>query len=214
VTGETRAPRLAPVPPARWDEEQLAALRAAFPDKVVERFRSTAPDAPPVPSAIATMLHHPALAGPWLAYNNVLLWSPALTHRQRELVVLRVAWRTRSEYEWVQHVRLSERYEVMPEDVEAIAAGAASDGWTTLERDLLEATDELLDRSRIADDTWARLAAQLDERQLVELVFVVGTYTCLAMAFNSFGLELEAGTSTADAPRLPDQPDQPRRASS
>lgn len=204
MTGDTPAPRLAPIPPDRWDDEHVAALRAAFPDKVVERFRSTAPDAPPVPSAIATMLHHPALAGPWLAYNNVLLWSPALTHRQRELMVLRVAWRTRSEYEWVQHVRLSGRYEVTAEDVEAIAAGAASDRWTPLERDLLDATDQLLDRSRIEDDTWARLAAQFDERQLVELVFVVGTYTCLAMAFNSFGLELEAGMDTAGAPRLPD----------
>ena len=42
------------------------------------------------------------------------------------------------------------------------------------------------------DDTWSRLAERLDERQLVELVFVVGTYTVLAMAFNSFGLQLDA----------------------
>jgi hypothetical protein len=35
------------------------------------------------------------------------------------------------------------------------------------------------------------LAKQLDERQLVELVFVVGTYTALAMVFNSVGLQLD-----------------------
>ena len=72
----------------------------------------------------------------------------------------------------------------------------ATGSWTPLEADLLAATDQLIDRYRIDDDTWARLAQHLDEQQLVELVFVVGTYTCLAMAFNSFGL-LDP-SSTAD----------------
>ena len=56
------------------------------------------------------------------------------------------------------------------------------------DRDVLAATDQLIDGYRIDDETWQRLATQLDERQLVEAVFVVGTYTCLAMAFNTFGL--------------------------
>jgi len=173
--------RLEPLPPDRWGDDAMAALRAAFPEDVVERFRSGN-----APTAITTMLHHPALARPWLSYNNVLLWSPALDPRLRELMVLRVAHRTRSEYEWVQHVKLSERYGVTSDDVEAVRTGL--DRWTPLERDLLAATDQLIDGYRIDDDTWGRLADQLDERQLVEVVFVVGTYTCLAMAFNSFGL--------------------------
>jgi alkylhydroperoxidase family enzyme len=86
-------------------------------------------------------------------------------------------------------VRLAERYGVTSDDVEAVRTGG--DRWTALERDLLAATDQLIDNYRIDDDTWSRLAEQLDERQLVEVVFVVGTYTCLAMAFNSFGLEPE-----------------------
>jgi 4-carboxymuconolactone decarboxylase len=175
--------RLEPLPQEQWDDDVVDALRGAFPEQVVERFRSDAP------TAITTMLHHPELAGRWLAYNNVLLWSPALDHRLRELMVLRVALRTRSEYEWQQHVKLSERYGVTSEDVEAIRTG--TDRWTPLERDLLAATDQLIGSYRIDDDTWARLAAHLDARQLVEVVFVVGTYTCLAMVFNSFGLEPE-----------------------
>ncbi len=204
MTDDTPAPRLAPLPRTRWDDDAIDALRSAYPSNVVDRFLSTAPDAPPVPSAIATMLHHPALAGPWLAYNNVLLRSPALDDRQRELMVLRVAWRTRSKYEWVQHVKLSERYGVTSADVEAVATGAGRDAWTPLERDLLAATDELIDGYRIDDDTWTRLAEQLDERQLVELVFVVGTYTCLAMVFKSFGLQLEPGIDTSAMPLPPD----------
>src|SRR5262249_10494948 len=110
VSGDADGPRLAPVARDDWNDDVVAALRRAFPDHVVQRFLSAPADAPTLPAAIATMMHHPALAGPWLAYNNVLLWSPALDHRLRELMVLRVAWTTRSEYEWVQHVKLGERY--------------------------------------------------------------------------------------------------------
>jgi 4-carboxymuconolactone decarboxylase len=34
----------------------------------------------------------------------------------------------------------------------------------------------------------------------VEVVFVAGTYSCLAMVFNSFGLELDAGLDAGDVP--------------
>jgi alkylhydroperoxidase family enzyme len=200
----TGAARLPPVPREQWSDEMIAALRQAFPERVVERFTTPAPDGPPVPTAIATMLHHPALAGPWLSYNNVLLWSPALEHRLRELMVLRVAWRTRSTYEWVQHVKLAERYGVTRDDVRAVADGTGHERWAPLERDLLAATDQLLDDHRIEDDTWARLAARLDERQLVEVVFIAGTYSCLAMAFNTFGLELEPGIDLTEIPVLPE----------
>jgi 4-carboxymuconolactone decarboxylase len=194
------APRLRPVPRDEWSDEMIGALRRAFPEPVVQRFLDADPNRAGAPTAIATMLHHPALAGPWLAYNNVLLWSPALEHRFRELMVLRIAWRTRSTSEWVQHVKLGERYDVTRDDVLAITAGPDADRWTPLERDLLRATDELLDDHRITDETWARLAEQLDERQLVEVVFVAGTYSCLAMVFNSFGLQLDAGLDPGDVP--------------
>ena len=71
--------------------------------------------------------------------------------------------------------------------------------WTPLEADLLAATNELIDGYRVDDATWARLAEHLDERQLVEVVFVVGTYTCLAMAFNSFG---SSSTPSCERSRL------------
>ncbi len=181
-----------------------AALADAFSDKVAARLLSTEPDSTPMPNALATMMHHPALAGPFLTYNNVLLQTPALGHRARELVVLRVAWRTRSRYEWVQHLRLAAKVGITAEEIAAVADGPGAETWAPHEADLLAATDQLIDGYRIDDDTWARLAEQLDERQLVELVFVAGTYTLLAMAFNSFGLELDADLQEYATTSLPE----------
>src|SRR5580704_18455064 len=105
-------PRLPPLPRDRWDDEVEAALRAGVPDSVADKFLSTGDDAMRLPNGIGAMLHHPRLAAKFLNYNALLLRDQVLTDRQRELLVLRVAWRTRSQYEWVQHVRLSQRYGV------------------------------------------------------------------------------------------------------
>ncbi|HEY3834355.1 MAG TPA: carboxymuconolactone decarboxylase family protein [Acidimicrobiia bacterium] len=189
--------RLAPLPREEWGTDVVAALRGAFPEHVATRFLATGDDALEVPEAISTMLHHPALAQTWLTFNNVLLYGGALDDRQRELMVLRVAWRTRSNYEWAQHVRLAARAGIDADEIDVIASGEACERFTPLERALLAATDQLLDGYRIDDATWSQLAEHLDDRQLVEAVFVVGTYTCLAMAFKSFGLRLDPSIDTS-----------------
>lgn len=204
------APRIGPVPREGWDDEVRAALVAGFGPDAAERLCSDDPDAPPLANVLATLVHHPALAGPWLAYNSVLLGSPTLDPRLRELMVLRVAWRSRSRYEWVQHVKLALRLGVTTEEVDTIAGRGDAGEWSPLEAAALAATDELLDGYRVTDATWAVLAAHLDERQLVELVFVVGTYSCLAMVFNSLGIELDADLDDVPAPAMPDGADSSR----
>jgi alkylhydroperoxidase family enzyme len=189
---DARAPRFAPLTLEQCDDEVRSALGRAFSDEVAARFLASGPDALPMPNVLGTLMRHPALAGPFLTYNNVLLKTPTLDPRLRELMVLRVAWRTRSRYEWVQHVRLAPRVAITPDEIDAVRSDIEGGAWTPLEADALFATDQMIDRYRVDDETWARLANQLDERQLIELVFVVGTYTGLAMAFNSFGLEIDA----------------------
>jgi AhpD family alkylhydroperoxidase len=191
------APRLAPVPRETWTDDVVGALRVGFSEEVAQRFARTGPEAVPVPNVLGTLLHHPALAGPFLAYNNVLLQTPALEPRLRELMILRVAWRTRSRYELVQHARLAARLGITDDEIAAITAGA-DNAWSPLERALLDATDQLVDDYRIDDATWQRLAEHLDERELVELVFVAGTYVGLAMAFNSFGLQVDPDLQELD----------------
>lgn len=182
-------PRIAPVAREQLDDAMRDAIRGAFREPVASRFLSDGDDAMPIPAAIGTMLHHPKLAREWLRFNNVLLWSPTLPERQRELMILRLAWRTRSDYEWVQHVHLSKRYDVTDDEVAAITRGDY-DRFDATDRDVLTATDELLDDYVISDATWSRLAERFDDQELVELVYVVGTYTCLAMVFKSLGLSL------------------------
>jgi len=185
------APRLAPLPLERWDDDARAVLRGRM--KGADRFLSGAPDAPPLPNVLGLFGNHMRLGGAWLAYNGVLLDEPTLEPRHRELLILRVARRTGSTYEWAQHVRLGQRCGITTEDIDAISLGAPAVSWTPVERDLIAATDQLLDTYDIDATTWSRLAEHFDERQLLELLFVVGSYLCLALVFNTVRLELDPG---------------------
>jgi AhpD family alkylhydroperoxidase len=198
------SPRLPPLPREQWGDDVRAALSSAYSDEVAARFFSTGPDAIPTGNALATLMRHPALAGPFLTYNNVLLQTPTLDPRARELLILRVAWRTQCHYEWAQHVRLAGRVGITAEEIAAVARNTPAEVWSALEADLLTAADQLVGQYRVDDDTWARLAEQLDERQLVELLFVVGTYTGLAMVFNGLGLQVDAELHALASTSLPD----------
>jgi len=77
------------------------------------------------------------------------------------------------------------------DDIARIAAGPGAAGWTPLDAALVAAADELLADARITDATWAVLAAELDERQLMDVIFTVGAYDALAMLLRSFGVRLD-----------------------
>ncbi|MEU4810171.1 carboxymuconolactone decarboxylase family protein [Nocardia fluminea] len=181
------APRLAPLPVREWGETTRAMFRGHV--KSADRYLTGEPDAPPMPGILGVLAHHTELASAWLAYNGLLLERPTVDPRERELVILRVAWRSESDYEWAQHVRTATALGVTAEQIEAVRYGPQAAVWSPVQRALLAMTDQLLDRHRVDDATWAQLERYFDSRQLIELLFVAGSYLCLAMVFNSVALQ-------------------------
>ncbi|MEU1951695.1 carboxymuconolactone decarboxylase family protein [Nocardia rhamnosiphila] len=194
-------PRVEPVPIERWSirarEMLLGRVRRA------DKYLSAEPGTVRMPNILAMLGHHEELGAAWLAYNGVLLDRPLLEPRLRELAVLRVAWRTRSAYEWGQHVRLARELGITEEQIEDVACGETA-GWPQLEQLVLAATDELVDRYRVDDPTWAGLTRYLDTRRLLELLFVVGSYLCLALVCNSVDLRPDPDSDTGVPPAVPD----------
>ena len=143
-------------------------------------------------NALGTLARHPELTKAFNTFNGYILFSSTLTPRQRELLVLRVAALRRSAYEWEQHRRARRRRGTRrPDEVARIAEGPDAPGWSPLDRAMLSAVDELIGEGEIADGTWQLLAGELDEQQIMDLVFTVGAYEILALAFRSFGIELD-----------------------
>jgi len=192
-------PRLAPVPFAEWDDETRTTLLQFL--RRPERYLSGAPDAPPMPIVLEMFAQHLPLSASWLPFTEMLASDDALLPAaQRELLILRVAWRTRSGYEWSQHSRMGSDAGLTEEQIEAVTEGAAAAVWTALERAMLSAVDEIIDHHAVRDATWAELAAHFEPPEILELLFLIGGYLCLAGVLNSIGLQGALPESTGGSP--------------
>jgi 4-carboxymuconolactone decarboxylase len=180
-------PRLAPVPFAEWDESTRATLLQFL--RRPELYLSGEPDAPPMPIVLEMFAHHLPLSASWLPFTEMLAGDEAkLSELHREVLILRVAWRTQAGYEWAQHSRMGGEAGLTAAQIDAITEGSGADVWSPSERVLLAAVDDIIDDHQVSDATWADLAAHFTPPELFELLFVIGGYLCLAGVLNSIGL--------------------------
>ena len=139
-----------------------------------------------------TLAHHPLLLKRYLALGSLFLSFNQLPARERELVILRVAWRTKAVYEFGHHTRLGLEAGVTQPEIDRIVL-AGVEGWPAADAALLRAVDELQAGDRVGDETWARLAVLFSEAELLELLALIGFYRMTAGLLNSAGVEPERG---------------------
>lgn len=191
--------RIVPMLPPDWDATALDAL-GAFPKSlefVMSRWRAGGVDARGM-HALGALVHHAPLTKAFMTFNAHVSGASTLDVRVREIVILRVSWLRQSEYELVQHLILGRRAGLSEAELQRIQLGPDAAGWDQADADLVRVADELCARARISDATWARLVQRYTVQQLIDLVFVVGCYEILAMAFNSFDIKLEPGVQPLD----------------
>jgi alkylhydroperoxidase family enzyme len=189
MTPPTR-PRIAPLPPKQWSDEVRASIAALRPPDAQHEVQRRKGD-PKGLNALGTLARHPKLAHAFHVFNGHILFTSTLTPRQRELLVLRVAAKRDATYEWRQHAVLGSIAGLDDDEIARVAIGPDEPGWSTLDAAMVRAVDELIDDAMVSDATWALLAASFDEQQLMDLVFTVGAYEVLAMAFRSFAIEID-----------------------
>ena len=186
MTNRPPSPRISPVADSERDPE------------ITELLGTVGMPAGSAAHIFTTLVRHPGLFRKWVPFAGKLL-AGKLPARDRELVILRTGWRCRSEYEWGQHVLIAQRSGVTLDEIHRVAAGPDAPGWDAFDATLVRAADELHDDSGISDATWAQLAARYDDRQLIELVMLVGHYHLVAFTLNSLGVQREAGVPGFDA---------------
>ena len=172
-----KEPRIAPLQPHEWTPEVRARLDP----------RGTGRSA----NVFATFARNPPVDALRNAVPGHIRGGSTLSPRHRELLLMRIGVLCRSEYEWAAHMRAGIGTGMTGADVERIVRGPDAPGGDALETALLRATDELYRDDRIADETWAELAARLDTRQLLDVLIAVGGYRAASMAINTAGVQLD-----------------------
>jgi 4-carboxymuconolactone decarboxylase len=193
------SPRIEPILPSAWDDTMIDAL-GAFPKSL--NFVKDKWDAGERQirgmNVLGTMAHHPALAKAFMTFNAHVSGNSTLSVRTRELVILRLSWLRKADYEYLQHIILGRRAGLTDEEISRMEQGPEAPGWSAEDADLLRATDDLCAHARITKATWTRLAATFNTQQMLDLVFVIGCYEVLAMAMNSFNAQLEVEPGTEE----------------
>ncbi|XVQ15192.1 carboxymuconolactone decarboxylase family protein [Spirillospora sp. CA-255316] len=182
--------RIEPLPIKQWPPEMRQALAAMTPP-APRHPQLTKEGRPKALNTLGTFAHHPALAHAFFTFNGHILMATTLTERQRELLILRVATLRKSSYEWAQHVHMALDVGLNEEEIGRVAYGPDAPYWDPLEAALLRATDELVRDGAITEPTWTALSSKLDTRQLMDVIFTVGSYETLAWLFGSFDLDFD-----------------------
>ena len=188
----THLDRLVPLSPEAWGERTGQTLQGTV-DRVAKLEGEGAPPAEKPLNILATIARHPALLEPFLGWSATLALQGELSRRDSEILALRAAWNCQSPFEWGHHVLYARAAGLSEDEIERIARGPATPGWSAEEADLLRAADELHESKDLGPETWRRLRARYSDAQLVEIPFVVGQYTMLSMVANSTGVPVEEG---------------------
>ncbi|MDQ4055725.1 MAG: carboxymuconolactone decarboxylase family protein [Actinomycetota bacterium] len=132
------------------------------------------------PAVVLTLGRHRRLFWGWLIFAGSLMPGGRLTRRETELVILRVATLSGSDYELEQHRRLGRRAGLSAAEIDRVTNGPGDAVWSDGDRLLLEVTDELHATADLSEETWSRLHAAYDEPRCIEVVMLVGHYQMLA----------------------------------
>jgi 4-carboxymuconolactone decarboxylase len=173
-------PRIEPLQPEEWGDESADFMMSLRRDGRVYNI-------------FATLARHPQLLKRWLVFGGHVLSKSTLPPRDREIVILRMGWLCRAEYEWGHHVAIGKQVGLNDDDIRRIAEGPDAAGLDTFEATLLRAVDELNADTFISDATWKSLSARYNTQQILDFLFTAGQYKLVSMVLNSVGVQLEEG---------------------
>jgi 4-carboxymuconolactone decarboxylase len=167
-----------PYPPAEQVREMLHQSPFSEDTPPGNVFRMLA-QAPPVGSAALGLIY-------------AVLSATGLDPRVREIVILRVAWRSESQYAFAQHAAIAGSVGVADAQISSLREGAASHELFN-ETDLAAVTfaDAVLDRADVSAATWARLAEHFPPDRIVELLLTIGCFRMMCRLVTVLELELE-----------------------
>lgn len=182
---------------------RIAPLEPPYSDDAAEQLRSMMPPGVPAIGLFRTFAKHLPMTKAMRSWGSYELSRElSLSVRDREIVIDRTCARCWCEYEWGVHVAVfADRAGLDGSQITSLAHGSSDDPCWTAERDrlLIESVDELHDTADLADATWARLAAEFDECQLLDLLLLTGWYHAISFAARAARVALEP-----DAPRFAD----------
>lgn len=143
-----------------------------------------------------TMAHHPALLKAWAPLRQHIVKDSALGPIRSELVILRVAYRMGSVYEWAHHVSRARALGMTDTRIRTIRGmPEGEDGL------IAQAVDALLDLHRLPPDLETRLSTLLGKQGVFDLIATVGFYSVLGYMLMTYDTPVDEAVAKELAER-------------
>jgi alkylhydroperoxidase family enzyme len=150
------------------------------------------------------LLNCPLAAAGFHGVLNALLFRNKVAARTRELIILRIGWRTGSEYVFCNHVRFSHELGIPDEDILGVRDPQGCHAYSETDRTVLDLADELHEHAEVARSTWAALEKAFTSEELVELLLIGGFWRMAAGFVKSAKIPLDADVPSWPEGRKPD----------
>lgn len=146
------------------------------------------------------LLHSPALADSWFGHSNAVRWKTELDGRLRELVILRVAQLLGSDYIVGQHVpALIAPEGITEKEVEGLAHWRLAASFSERERAALAYAEVMTRDVTVPDEIFDELKKHFNERQLVELTVLIGSYNMNARVLTALRIDPQTKEASQSA---------------
>jgi alkylhydroperoxidase family enzyme len=138
------------------------------------------------------LLNAPPLAESWFDHSNTVRWKTTLSGRLREIVIIRIGRLADSQYVLRQHVPTLALAEGLTlEECSELADWQTSGRFSESERAALAYADSMTRDIVVPDAVFDALKPHFDDRQIVELTVLIGSYNMNARVMQALRLDLE-----------------------
>jgi alkylhydroperoxidase family enzyme len=144
-------------------------------------------------SAFRMLANHPDLVRQLYGLLMMLSNRNKLATRLRELIIMRIAWTTDSDYEWFQHYRIATTQAgISVDDILALRDWRESDRFGPADRAVLAAVDDTVKDGKVSDAVWADCAREIaDPAALVEMVVAIGNWIMFSQLLRTLQVPIE-----------------------
>lgn len=167
--------------------------RISFPD-ISKRPKSIGTVFEQSPLNIIHMLAH-ASEGVFLGFNKfaaALYAGSSLPVDLREIGILRAGFISGAMYETRHHISIATDIGLTKAQIAAIEAGGKHTGaFNDAQQAVLDFSDEFIFNVRVSDDVLAETKKHLTDEQLLDLMFVIGTYMMVSRIMETTGVPFD-----------------------
>ena len=130
------------------------------------------------------------LLSAWLEFAYALRSKCSTSRQLRELMILRGAQIAKSDYEWVQHLRMAKESGLVQEKIDQLENWKDSSLYSSEEQAVLQLMEEVM-VGKVSDELSKRIKNQFSDSEHVELILTASFYAMVPRVLDGLSVPME-----------------------